>query len=170
MLKGALGYFAASDARLADPAFVNAWLAQPPWLKVLATRVAQGYGASTTDEAASVFRAIGYHLGSEVLADREFSLIDEVLRDRQAALVQHLKTTRVEIAGQEHVAYQWLNIHSGHGGAVEADHFEWATCGAKLALLYTPEQERAALRRQVHLGFVDFARDHREFFEHAALD
>ena len=170
LLKGTLGFFAASDARLADAAFVNAWLAPPAWLKVLAARVAQGYGASSSDEAASVFRAMGYHLGSEVLADREFSLIDETLRERQPALVQHLEATRVSIAGQSHVAYQWLNIHSGHGGAVEADHFEWATRGVRMALSYTPADDRKEMRRQVHLGFVDFARDHREFFEQALLD
>ena len=170
MLKGSLGFFAASDARLVDASFVNQWLVQPPWLKVLGGRVAQGYGASSSDDAPSVFRAIGYHLGSEVLADREFSLIDQTLRSHKPALVQHLLSTKVEIAGQAHVAYQWLNIHSGHGGAVEADHFEWATRGVRMALSYTPADDRKEMRRQVHLGFVDFARDHREFFEQALLD
>jgi hypothetical protein len=170
MLKGVLGHFAAHDPRLAEPTFVNHWLAQPVWLKSLGSRVAQGYGANTAEDAGSVFRSIGYHLGSEVLADREFSLIDQTLRSRHPALVQHMASTKVDIAGQAHSSYQWLSIHSGHGGAVEADHFEWATRGAKLALTYTREENRSALRRQIHLGFIDFARDHREFFDNVSHD
>jgi hypothetical protein len=168
LLKGALQHLRPLEPRLSDPRFVNAWLSPPMWLDALSVRVAQGYGAGTLDDAATIFRAIGYHLGSEVLADREFSLIDETLRDKHAELVRFLSALEVEIAGQKHLAYQWIRIHSGHGGGAEAEHFEWATRGARLAFQYVPEAHRAFLRRQVHIGFTDFARDHCEFFDNVS--
>ena len=81
------------------------------------------------------------------------------------ALVERLKTTRVNIAGQDHVAYQWISIHSGHGGGAEADHFEWATQGAKLAFRFVPEAQHAALKQDLQRGFQSFAADHLEFFQ-----
>ncbi|UXI68638.1 hypothetical protein [Tahibacter amnicola] len=165
-LKGLLDYETPNLPALADPRGVNAILDDPEWLAALNARVAEGYGARSSDDLPSIFAAIGYHLGSELLADREFSIIDETLRNQAPDLVRHLLTTRISIAGQEHVAYQWIAIHSGHGGGAEADHFEWATQGARLALRFAPQDQHAALKQELHRGFIAFAADHRRFFEH----
>ena len=149
---------------------VNVLLADPPWLAQLNSRVATGYGAGSPDELQSIFESIGYHLGSELLADREFSIIDETLRTHAPGLVEYLQGTQVSIAGQEHAAYQWIAIHSGHGGGAEADHFEWATQGARLALRFSDRTGHASLRAALDRGFVAFARDHREFFERVVAD
>ena len=60
----------------------------PYWLNSLNSRVAQGYGAGSPDDALHVFRSLGYHVGSEVLADKEFSIIDERLTELHPNLVQ----------------------------------------------------------------------------------
>jgi hypothetical protein len=112
-----------------------------------------------------VFGAIGYHLGSELLADREFSVIDAELRERQPDLVRDLEARKVTIAGQAHAAYTWIGIHSGHGGAAEHDHFEWALTGTRLAFEYTPESERPAAKASLLDGYRSFARDQRSFFD-----
>lgn len=164
-LKGLLQIEAVQVPALADARGVNQLLADPDWLIELNLRVARGYGAHSADDLPSIFAAIGYHLGSELLADREFSIIDETLRQSAPELVQQLLTTRIAIAGQEHVAYHWIAIHSGHGGAAEADHFDWATQGARLALRFTPEADHLALKQQLIQGFIAFANDHRQFFE-----
>ncbi|WP_313918797.1 hypothetical protein [Tahibacter sp.] len=164
-LKGLLEIDAARLPGLADHHGVNRLLAEPDWLQELNIRVAQGYGVGSADDLPAIFHAIGYHLGSELLADREFSIIDESLRHAAADLVQQLLMKRVSIAGQEHVAYHWIAIHSGHGGAAEADHFEWATQGARLALRFTPEADHGALKQKLTQGFIAFANDHRRFFE-----
>lgn len=164
LLKGLLGLLAREQPELADAAFVNQLLLPPLWLSALSSRVAQGYGAIGADDAAAIFRAIGYHLGSEILADREFSLIDASLRRERAELVAALEQTTVRVADETHRAYTWLRIHSGHGGAAEAQHFAWATRGAKLALELVPEPARRPLKHQLELGFADFYRDHQEFF------
>ena len=165
-LKGMIDHEAAKPGcSLASTAAVNSLLADPQWLEALNTRVALGYGAGSADTLSEIFAGIGYHLGSELLADREFSIIDNTLRVQAPALVEHLKQTQVNVAGQDHVAYQWIAIHSGHGGGAEADHFEWATQGVRLALRFAPVAEHAALREALHRGFREFARDHREFFQ-----
>jgi hypothetical protein len=153
--------------RFSSAEWVNALLADPLWLGPLRDRVRAGYGASSGDDLPSLFRCFGYHLGSEVLADQEFSILDECLRIQQAELTQFLKTRKIRIADEEHSAYQWLSIHSGHGGGAEAEHFAWAVRGVHYAYRYVPVQLHEALRRQVHRGFLDFAHDHREFFERA---
>jgi len=160
---GLLSYEAKHGAAL-TPDAVNELLAESLALEALNHRVALGYGVGTPDDLISIFGAIGYHLGSEMLADREFSLIDTYLTEAAPELVAHLKAAKVRIAGQEHAAYQWVSIHSGHGGGAEADHFQWATQGVRLALRFVPSALHAQLRRAVHRGFQNFAADHREFF------
>jgi len=155
---------AAHDPRAKDPSFLAEWLREPMWLVALNARVGIGYGHGSRGDAPAVFRAMGYHLGSELLADREFSLIDRMMRARCPELVARLEGTAVRIAGQQHVPYAWIRIHSGHGGSVEADHFEWATRGVRAAFDYTRTADHAPLSEQLFLGFQDFARDHAEFF------
>jgi len=162
-LRGLLDYQAKQGTSL-QPQAVNALLDESIALQTLNNRVALGYGVGTPDDLSSIFACIGYHLGSELLADREFSLIDSMLRAAAPELVAYLQAAKVRIAGQEHQAYQWVSIHSGHGGGAEADHFQWATQGARLALRFVAPALHAPLRRELHRGFQCFASDHREFF------
>jgi hypothetical protein len=155
----------AERAKLGSPEAVNALLADPIWLSTLNDQVRQGYGGASADDLPNIFRCFGYHLGSEVLADQEFSLMDEALRNHQDGLVGFLENTKVRIADQDHGAYSWLRIHSGHGGGAEADHFNWAVRGVHLGFRYVPTQLHEQLRAQVHRGFLAFAKDHREFFQ-----
>ncbi len=164
-LKGLIDWNAGRGvAALQDSFSINALLSEPLWLRALNVQVAQGYGAGTPDDLAAAFYSIGYHLGSELLADQEFSLIDRTMRAGAPAMVEFLKAHKVNIAGQDHLAYQWVSIHSGHGGGAEADHFKWATRGAELAFRFVPEAMHGDLRRELHRGFRAFARDHEEFF------
>lgn len=147
-----------------DAAALNELLREPLWLRTLNAQVAQGYGAGTPDDLPAAFRSMGYHLGSELLADQEFSLIDQTMREGAPEMTEFLRKHKVNIAGQDHVAYQWVSIHSGHGGGAEADHFKWATRGARLAFRFAPPELHDDLRREVHKGFRSFAADHEEFF------
>lgn len=168
MLKGAIDH--ARQTQALDDAELTSLLADPAWLSALNARVATGYGNGTPDDLEHIFAGIGYHLGSELLADQEFSIIDQTLHEMTPELVTWLKDARVNIAGQEHRAWQWIAIHSGHGGGAEADHFEWATQGARLAFRFVPESRHEILRTYLHRGFRDFARDHQEFFERVNSD
>ncbi|HEV8693690.1 MAG TPA: hypothetical protein VGQ93_05795, partial [Lysobacter sp.] len=168
MLKGSIDF--ERRQRAIDDAVLAGLLRDPEWLSVLNERVAAGYGNGAPDRLDAIFAGIGYHLGSELLADQEFSIIDRTLRELASPLVAYLQESRVNIAGQEHRAYQWIAIHSGHGGGAEADHFEWATQGARLAFRFVPAERHDALHESLHQGFRDFARDHREFFTRVNSD
>lgn len=136
----------------------------PFWLKGLNARVAQGYGAHSPDEAMHIFHAMGYHLGSELLADKEFSLIDAFLQKRFPELITFLNEHAFLIGDKEHNGYTWLHTHSGHGNAVEADHFAYAMRGIDLAYHYLPKSQEEEMTYHLIEGFRLFARDHQEFF------
>lgn len=162
-LTGVVNIAKPNHSELADEALEQT-LKAPFWLSALRERVAHGYGEGSADDYAGIFRAIGYHLGSELLADKEFSIIDASLKAHDADLVNELLEMEVTIAGQGHNCYQWIGIHSGHGGGAEADHFDWAVSGADLAFKYVPQKLHDALRRQLDAGYKAFAADHDEFF------
>lgn len=149
---------------LRDPAHLEEVLADPPWLDRLRASVAIGYGNQSADDRPAIFRAIGFHLGSEMLADREFSVIDAELRAHHPELVAALIARTVTLAGQAHPCYQWIRIHSSHGGAAEADHFAWALRGVDTAFRFSPEAEHDRLEAEIREGYLGFARDHEEFF------
>ena len=138
--------------------------ALPFWLKGLNTRVAQGYGARTPDDALHIFHAMGYHLGSELLADKEFSLIDALLSERFPTLISYLHERSFSVGDEQHNGYTWLRTHSGHGDAVEADHFKYAMRGIEFAYRYLEPEKEEEMDYHLKEGFLLFARDHHEFF------
>lgn len=140
---------------------------EPPELVAVNDGVLAGYTgqpAAAEGRAAQAFWAIGYHLGSELLADQEFSLIDEHLRQHQSTLVHHLMRSTVTLAGGTHRCYAWVGVHSGHGGGVEADHFDYALEGAHSALRFLVGTEPAVAAQALNNGFRAFERDHASFF------
>lgn len=155
------------DPSLRDEATLDAFLAEPGWLPPLRRAVALGYGEGAPDDRAALFRSMGFHLGSELLADREFSELHRLSAAR-AEWRTHLEGRSIRIGGADHNAYQWIRIHSGHGGHAEADHFEWAVRGARVAITMTPEPDRPTALRSLQDGYVEFAKNHQTFFASVA--
>ncbi|HLK58651.1 MAG TPA: hypothetical protein VKU00_18920 [Chthonomonadaceae bacterium] len=117
-------------------------------------RVREGYGLDQAIDTPKLFRALGFHAGSEVLADREFALLDRYLHTHHAALVEYLEQTKIEINAEQHNAYFWIFIHT----SVEADHFAFATKGANRALrFYTGKEDGAEVKGWIVDGFAQFA-------------
>jgi hypothetical protein len=118
-------------------------------------RVFDGYGVGARLEERALFEGMGFHVGSEILADREFVIIDEVLRRKRPELVRALESMQVEILGARHNAYYWIRIHTG----VEAEHFDAALKGVNRALgFYTGKQELEQVKAWMLGGFERFAR------------
>ena len=129
--------------------------------------VARNYAGLAAPERSlleQVFWGMGYHLGSELLADQEFSLIDEHLRLKHADMAQHLMRTTKTLGGGTHRCYAWIGVHSGHGGGVEADHFDYAIEGATAALKFLAARSHEVALAQIKSGFLAFAADHQRFF------
>jgi hypothetical protein len=117
-------------------------------------QVFEGYGIGAALSEEALFRAMGFHTGSEILADREFTQIDAHLRRAHPDVVAALEPMKVEMAGERHDAYYWIRIHTG----VEIEHFDAALKGANNALgFYAGETDQATLKRFVLDGFRHFA-------------
>ncbi len=138
---------------------------EPTWLRDLVASVSTGYGTRLPDDAPHVARSLGYHVGSEILADREFTIIDRQLRAKQPELVAYLNASPPTTDGLN--AYLWIRLHSSHtgGAGVEADHFEAALRAVRLALHTVPTAERERFRAEIVQGVRAFAADQRTFFE-----
>lgn len=123
-------------------------------------KVRDGYAINQAVEEQKLFRAIGFHMGSEVLADEEFNILDSFLRADHADLVEHLKKAKVTINEVKVSAYHWIQIHT----TVEADHFNAALAGANLALrYYSGSESRARIREWIVDGFREFAATQADF-------
>ena len=117
-------------------------------------RVSSGYGLAADLDERRLFSGMGFHAGSEVLADEEFTIIDRVLKARRPDLVAALEATKVEILGAQHNAYYWIRIHT----SVEADHFDAAVKGVNKALrFYVGPSDSAQVKAHILDGFRDFS-------------
>lgn len=128
--------------------------------EVAVARVSEGYGIGMRLEEHKLFRAMGFHTGSEILADREFSILDRHLRQARPDLVRALEPMTVEILGERHNAYYWIRIHTG----VEAEHFDAALKGVKNALrFYGGAADPATVKSWALEGFAQFASVQEDF-------
>jgi hypothetical protein len=146
-----LGYGPTQLNELARPCDGTLWAVR---------KVSDGYGLNQKLDVQKIFRAIGFHMGSEVLADEEFNILDRYLREQQPDLVAHLKSTKVQIGGTDQPAYHWIQIHT----SVEADHFDAALIGAQRALeFYAGTETRAHVKSWIIEGFKEFTAMQEEF-------
>jgi hypothetical protein len=153
-LKAAGAFFGYAPARLNDVVRIN------PATERARERVWEGYGIGARLDEPALFRAMGFHAGSEVLADREFTVLDETLRATRPELVRALESSRVEILHFRHSAYYWIHIHT----SVEADHFDAALAGVNKALrFYAGDAGPASAKAWVLEGFSRFSELQAEF-------
>lgn len=117
-------------------------------------QVWEGYGVGARLEDSRLFQAMGFHTGSEVLADQEFVIIDSTFKATRPEMVTALEAMRVEMMGEKHNAYYWVRIHTG----VEAEHFDAALKGANKALrYYSGSGDPAQVKAWILEGFERFA-------------
>jgi len=147
MIKGIgsfLGYDITTLNRLTEP---NAQLLRA------VEKVSDGYAVNQKVDEEKIFRALGFHISSEILADQEFNILDHYLRTRHTGLVEYLRIARVVISGIELPPYRWIKIHT----TVETDHFNAALEGANLALrYYFGLEDPAQVKEWIITGFKEF--------------
>ena len=155
-LKGMAAYYGYEAQRLNEILVVNKSTHDAM------ARVFEGYGIGAKLEDQRLFAGMGFHAGSEVLADQEFTIIDKVLRERLPEMVKALTDMRVRVgsAPEQHKAYYWISIHT----SVEADHFDSAVQGVNKALsYYVGKNDPQTLKDWILRGFADFARVQADF-------
>ncbi|HET7291125.1 MAG TPA: hypothetical protein VFM88_01745 [Vicinamibacteria bacterium] len=137
-----------------EPAQLNDVVAINRGTEEAMVRVQEGYGLGAALSEERLFRGMGFHTGSEVLADEEFTIIDRVLKSKRADVVKALQAMKVEMLGAKHDAYYWIFIHT----SVEADHFDAAVKGVNKALrFYSGAAPLPTVKGWILDGFRDFA-------------
>jgi hypothetical protein len=117
-----------------------------------AEAVLAGYCVNRTVDERELLRGLGFHLGSELLADQEFRILDAFLSDRHAGLVKRLQAYPAG-GGRKRDAYQWVRVHT----KVEAEHRDAGLRGISLALRYSAHFAPPDLVRQwICEGFLAF--------------
>jgi hypothetical protein len=124
--------------------------------------VRDGYGVNKQLCERELFSAIGFHIGSEMLADLEFNVLNTFLRTKYSSLVDYLERSIVFINGEECPGYCWVQIHT----SVEASHFRAAVHSANLALrYYAGNHTQATVKAWILDGFKEFAVVQTEFMQ-----
>jgi hypothetical protein len=160
-LKATGTFFGYEAAALAEVISLN-----PATEEVIAA-MRQGYGVGRPLDETALFQALGFHMGSEVLADEEFHHLDDFLRGRYPELVAYLENTTVFINGEHHAAYFWVRIHT----SVEADHFAYAVKGANKALrFYAGTRSVSEVKEDILKGIGQFAGVQARFMADIAKD
>lgn len=153
-LKGMGGYFGFVPEKL------NEILALNQGTEDAIERVFFGYGIGAKLDDRRLFEGMGFHAGSEVLADQEFTIIDTLLKEQLPEMVQALKNMRVHLGPEKHNAYYWISIHT----SVEADHFDAALHGVNNALrFYVGPDDPLTVKGWILEGFRSFARVQADF-------
>jgi hypothetical protein len=126
-------------------------------------KVGDNYGINQAMDEMKIFRAIGFHMGSEILADEEFGILNRYLCARYPDLVEYLEATRIKINNIEHPCYLWVSTHT----TVEANHFRAAKAGAERALqYYAGPQDHSRIKLWIIEGFKEFATVQAEFMSY----
>lgn len=147
-LKGMASFFGYRPEQLNDVIRIN------QATRAAMAQVWEGYGVGARLEDRRLFQAMGFHTGSEILADQEFVILDGVFRATRPEMVAALEAMRVPLLGEKHNAYYWVRIHTG----VEAEHFDAALKGANKGLGYCAGPDGAAAAKAWILeGFARFA-------------
>ncbi|WP_159397670.1 hypothetical protein [Sorangium cellulosum] len=148
MLKALTRYLGVSYERLDEIV-----LGHRPTREIVA-RVLAGYGVNQVKDEAKLFRAFGFHLGTELLADEEFAIFDRFFQTRRPDIVEHLQSTEMDVGGVMYPAYYWVKRHT----VADAEHFEAAIDGANRALRhYAGGAARETVKRWLLEGVREIA-------------
>ena len=131
----------------------------PQWLEHITSTLVENY-AGTPGDLESLVKAMGFHVASEILGDREYALIDKVIRHeyKDMGFDKYLKTTAksIRIGGHNYDPWCWVVIHGQHNGsAAECEHLICAINALNLAVRYC-NQPQERLIEWVNSGFQSF--------------
>jgi hypothetical protein len=154
-LKSVSVFFGYEPASLNDPGSLNT-------STLSATKeVLAGYGILKQMDEMELFEAMGFHLGSEMLADEEFRILDAFLKSRFPELLEFMNNSP-RIFNGDFGAESWVCLHA----RIEADHFELALSGSNRAIeYYAGTNNRTDLKAWTLEGFAKFARVQATFME-----
>ncbi len=140
----------------------------PDWLKQIVREVVSIYEGKIDDEA-SMVKAMGFHMASEMLGDREYALLDMVVRyeNQGIGFDRYLKQKAKPALINDHryTPWSWIVIHSKHDGSgVEAEHTEFAVLALNMAVRYGSASEKQ-MKAWAEEGFRAFVELQQRLFK-----
>jgi hypothetical protein len=128
-------------------------LGHQPTREIVA-RVLGGYGVNQVKDEAKLFRAFGFHLGTELLADEEFAIFDRFFQTRRPDIAEYLQRTETDVGGVMYPSYFWVKRHT----VADAEHFDAAIDFANRALRhYAGEEAQETVKRWILEGVREIA-------------
>ena len=145
----------------------------PSWLKEVVRDVIATYEGKVDDEA-SLVRAMGFHIASEMLGDREYALLDMIVRYENEGIgfdrYLRQKAKPVLINDHRYVPWSWVLIHSRHDGSgVEIEHSEFAIAALNMAARYGTASEKQ-VTAWAEEGFRKFVELQQRLFREIRLE
>ena len=145
----------------------------PQWLKEVVRDVIATYEGKIDDEA-SMVKAMGFHMASEMLGDREYALLDMVVRYENEGIgfdrYLRQKAKPVLINDHRYVPWSWVLIHSRHDGSgVEVEHSEFAIAALNMAARYGSAPEKQ-VKDWAEEGFRAFVELQQRLFREIRLE
>lgn len=135
-LKAAASYLSLSPSQFSE---LSAIL---PETAAVVQQVRDGFCMGAQPSSEQILQGIGFQIGSEMLADKEFCILHEYMESQKSDLMLHLKRSK---------SYAWILVHT----SVEKEHLDAALEGANCALrYYTGSADAKAL---ILKGFTRFA-------------
>ncbi|MDY6897431.1 MAG: hypothetical protein SWZ49_05040 [Cyanobacteriota bacterium] len=123
----------------------NEYAKVPEWLSSLLIATVDAYEGEIGN-LEQLIKSIGVHIGSEMLADREYMIIDEVVRCHNSGtgFDKYLKHThgKIDFDGEIISSWYWVAIHgSAQRSGVEKHHYESALNALDMVVKYSPYTE-----------------------------
>jgi hypothetical protein len=139
----------------------------PVWMTQIVKSLIESY-QGTPNHLESLVRAMGFHMASEILGDRENALIDKAIRfdGKGVGFDAYLKDKAkpIEIEGHRYHPWCYILIHGSYEkSGVEAEHFECALQALNAVVTCYPAAEKQIVDWAI-AGFSDFVTLQQQLF------
>ncbi|MEM1238682.1 MAG: hypothetical protein AAGI45_02470 [Cyanobacteria bacterium P01_H01_bin.26] len=138
------------------------------WLSEVLAMVESGYGA-TSDDLASLVRAMGFHAAAETIGENECSIINSVLftEQRHTAFGDFIRRSKVAFAEGTVSPWYWIVIHGTETTTgVEVEHAADALDALNRVIAYSQLSEEQVVDLAGE-GFALFSQVQKAFFSNA---
>jgi hypothetical protein len=136
------------------------------WLSGILSFVETAYKAES-DDLESIIQAIGFHVATETVGDKEFSIINDVLfsQHRDSNFGRFIRNSKISFPHGTVSPWYWIVIHGTEGTkGVELKHSAEAFAALNYITKYSDASEKQIIA-WAGQGFADFAHIQTRFFK-----
>ena len=145
---------------------INQIAASGSWLSNVLESVKEGYDAAS-DDLGSMVKAVGFHVGAEIVGENECSIINAVVfsERRNTRFGQFIKQNKLRFQNGVVSPWYWIVIHGTfETKGVEAEHARDALLALNQMVDYSSASE-AQIIEWADQGFAKFNQTQKTFFQ-----